>query len=188
MSNHPNRNADSVDSGSKTRKRPTFKGLTQHKDQYLGFSFFRPIDWQRFDWLDDREGVLFGPSPDDDATLFAVAVRDLGLAIGEEDIPDLKEGFLAGIERLPDVEIESEETWQVGPLIGLEARYAFREDDTRRKRWVRVLYQDTRQITLTAQGATVQDFNYWLPMFFESMMTFQVHATPLRKKPALDTE
>ncbi len=160
--------------------RPQFKGLSWQRSD--NFSFYRPLDWQRFEWQDARQGVLFGPDPDDDATLFAVAVRDLGLRISAEDIDDLEAGFLEGIHRLPDHDVESHERWAAGRLFGLEAKYTFSEAGNTRKRWVRVLHQDTRQITVTAQGATVEQFDYWLPMFYEQMMTFQVHPRAVLSK------
>lgn len=155
------------------RQLPAFKGLNWYRDKH--FSFFRPLDWSRFDWADERQGVLFGPSPDDPATLFAVDVKDLGVKVTPEDLDDLKTGFIAGIEQLPESQIETQESWIAGPVLGLEAKYTFLEQKTLRKRWIRVLYQDTRQITVTAQGATVETFHYWLPMFFESMMTFKIN-------------
>ncbi len=167
---------------SSTRERPAFQGLSLHRDNYLGFSVFRPLDWHRFEWLDGRHGALYGPVPDDNATLFAVAVQDLGTKVTEEDIPDLHMGFITGVGRLPESEIEWQDQWKVGGLIGIEAKYTFREGGERRKRWVRVLYQDTRQITITAQGATPETYDYWLPMFYQSMMTFRVHTSPEYKR------
>ena len=158
------------------RQLPAFKGLNWYKDKH--FSFFRPIDWTRFDWSDERQGVLFGPSPADPATLFAVDVKDLGVKVTPDDLEDLKAGFIAGIKQLPENQLESQESWVAGPVLGLEGKYTFVEQDTTRKRWIRVLYQDTRQITVTAQGATVETFHYWLPMFFEAMMTFTINTVP----------
>lgn len=164
-----------------TGERPAFRGLSLHQDRELGFSFFRPIDWHRYDWTDGRQGVLFGPQPDDSETLFAVAVRELGTLIEEDDLADLHIGFVAGIGRLDESEIESQDQWKVGPLACFEARYTFLDEETRRKRWVRVFYQDSRQITVTAQGASVEVFDYWMPMLYESMMTFKVLARAGRK-------
>lgn len=155
-------------------KRPRFRGLSWQRNEH--YSFFRPLDWHQFNWLDERKGVLFGPSPNDNATLFAVDAKDLGLAVTEGDMPDLEAGYLEAIQALPDNQIEAYEAWKSGALIGLEAKYTFQEDGQTRKRWVRVLYQDTRQITVTAQGATAEAYDYWLPMFYEQMMTFKVHS------------
>lgn len=155
-------------------KRPAFYGLTWQKHEH--FSFMRPTTWHLFEWVDDREGVLFGPTPEDTDTLFAVDVKDIGIRLDADDLADLEAGFLDGIENLAESQIEWRDTWTAGAVMGIEAKYTFREGEQTRKRWVRVLYQDSRQITVTAQGATVEEYHYWLPMFNEQMMTFKVHS------------
>jgi len=155
-------------------ERPAFRGL--HWQQEAHFSFLRPIDWHEFEWLDEREGVLFGPDPADNATLFTVDVKDIGIKLTSNDLDDLEAGFLDGIAQLPESHIEWRDTWRAGALMGLEAKYTFCEGEATRKRWVRVLYQDTRQIVVTAQGASAEAFHYWLPMFNEQMMTLKVHS------------
>lgn len=158
-----------------TRRPPTFKGLKWYREQY--FSFLIPTDWHRFSWQDDRQGALFGPSADDAHTVFATDLRDIGFTVAATDLDDLFDGFMAGIQELPGVEIESSDKRVVQDLIRLEAKYTFTDDETIRKRWVRVLYHETRQIAFTAQGATPDAYDYWLPMFFEAMMTARVHST-----------
>lgn len=152
---------------------PAFKGLTWHRNQY--YSFFVPMDWQRFDWPDGREGVLFAPSADDPLTVLAVELRDLGLEPTADDIDDLKAGFYDGIQALPDAHIEAEDFWHIGGTICIEAKYTYTEGDAQRKRWVRQFYHETRQIAITAQGASIEAYDYWLPMFFEAMMTTRIH-------------
>lgn len=164
------------------KDRPKFKGLSWHRSQY--YSFFVPLDWNKSNWPDQRPGVIYAPTTDDPATMLAVEVRDLGTQITPDDLDDLYEGFLDGIKELPACEIESHEHWIRGELIGLEARYTFTDPDIRRKRWVRQFYHQTRQIAMTAQGSSVEAFDYWLPMFFEAMMTTKLHHT----MPELDTE
>jgi hypothetical protein len=165
-------------------EQPSPKGLSLYKDSYLGFSFFHPEDWHQFNWLDGRRGVLYGPVFNDNNTIFAVAVQDLGIRVNAHDLKDLHMGFVAGIGRLVNSQIEWQNQWQSGDLIGMEARYSFSEESVIRKRWVRVLYQDTRQITLTAQVASADEFETWLPMFHQSMMTFRILAAPRYKQRA----
>ena len=158
-----------------TKRRPVFKGLTWHREQY--FSFFIPVDWPRFDWQDERQGVLFGPSADDAHTIFAVELRDLEFSISDDDLDDLFDGFLTSIQHLPGVDIELSEKRVTGEQKQLEAKYTFIEDEMTRKRWVRVLYHGTHQIAFTAQGATPETYDYWLPMFYQAMMTAKIHST-----------
>jgi hypothetical protein len=154
---------------------PAFKGLTWHRHQY--YSFFVPIDWQRLDWPDGRKGVMFVPSADDPLTVLAVELRDLGLEATPDDLDDLITGFLSGIQALADVGIETKDHWHIGDTMCLEAKYTFADNGARRKRWVRQFYHETRQIAITAQGASIDAYDYWLPMFFEAMMTTKVHNT-----------
>lgn len=158
-----------------TKQLPAFKGLTWHRHQY--YSFFVPVDWQRFDWPDQRDGVMFVPAADDPHTVLAVELRDLGLEATPDDLDDLSSGFRSGIDALPDVIVDMQEQWHIGDTICLEARYTFADGDARRKRWVRQFYHETRQIAMTAQGASVETYDYWQPMFFEAMMTTKIHNT-----------
>lgn len=162
---------------NKETKKPTpsFKGLNWHREQY--YSFFIPIDWHKGNWHDDRTGIICSPSQEDNYTLFAVEVNDLGTTLTADDLPYLSKGFLDGIKNLPESKIDSKKEAVTGKLLQLEAKYTFLEDGQTRKRWVRVFYQGTRQTTVTAQGATVEAYDYWLPMFNEAMMTINVHNT-----------
>lgn len=166
---------------SKTQKQyPAIKGLTWHRSQY--YSFFTPMDWHCFTWSDDRQGEIYGPDPNDPCTVFAVDLRDLGTPVTADDLDVLAEGYFGAVERLPEAVIESREQKVSGKLLQLEAHYHFRNQANTCKCWVRVFYHGTRQITMTAQGATPEKYDYWLPMFFEAMMTANVHST----KPKLD--
>jgi hypothetical protein len=156
---------------------PATRGLNWHRHQY--YSFFVPIEWHRFSWDEEHEGAIFGPDPEDSKTVFAVDFKDLGTPILAEDLPILAEGFFEQVERLPEIVIELRDQRAVGNQIELEAKYTFVEGGQTRKRWVRVHYQDTRQIAITAQGATPEKYDYWLPWFFEAMMTARFH----REKP-----
>jgi hypothetical protein len=165
-------------SRNKTPKRyPTVKGLTWHRHQY--YSFFTPMDWHLFAWADDRQGEIYGPDPNDPSTVFSVAIKALGTSITADDLDVLSEGFVEAIEQLPESNITARSQKVVGKLIELEAKYTFREQGETRKCWVRVFYHETRQIAMMAQGATPEKYDYWLPMFFEAMMTARIHS----KKP-----
>jgi hypothetical protein len=159
----------------KTRKQhPAIKGLTRHRSQY--YSFFTPIDWHRFVWPDDRQGEIYGPDLDDPLTTFSVTVEDLGTRVTADDLDVLAEGFFEAIEQLPESDIEVRDQLVTHKLLRLEAKYTFLDQDRTRRCWVRVFYHDTRQITMTAQGATLEKYDYWLPLFFEAMMTADVHS------------
>jgi hypothetical protein len=93
-----------------------------------------------------------------------------------DDLEILAEGFFQSIEQLPECEIESRDQKVAGAQPELEAKYTFCDQGQRRKRWIRMFYHQTRQIAMTAQGATPEKYDYWLPWFFEAMMTAKVHS------------
>jgi hypothetical protein len=159
--------------GKIEKKNPAVTGLSWHRHQY--YTFFAPTDWQRFQWSDDREGEIHGPDPDDPLTVIAVDVRDLGMKAQKEDLDIVAEGFFEGLLKLSDCQIESRQQKIVGDQPHLEAKYTYKEQGETHKCWVRVFYHETRQIAMSAQGATVEKFDYWLPWFYEAMMTAKVH-------------
>lgn len=153
---------------------PSFTGLRLHRDTTLGYSFFVPLDWARLELESATgNGVMYAPRADEPLNSFSAEGRDLGTAVNADDLSALEAGFLAGLRRLPRSAVESSEAESIGRLITMEARHTFRAGKVTRKRWVRLLYQDSLQVRLVAQGATVEQFEYWLPMFYEAMRTFQ---------------
>ncbi len=153
---------------------PAFTGLWLHEDRKWRFKFWYPDGWHRFHLGEGHQGVLYAPDPEDCSTHFAVDVKDIGVRPKESDLPTLKEGFLEGLQALPGLQIEWQDAWVAGALIGLEAKYTFQEGEATRKRWVRLLYDGRRQFHVVAQGASPEDYDYWLPMLNEMMMTLQI--------------
>jgi hypothetical protein len=172
---------DALRAGHPGHEHPPIQGLLWHRDEY--FSFFVPTSWQRSDWDDGRTGVLYYPVSDDPQTLFAVEVKDLGMVISPEDLDRLDAEFIDAIEQLPEGQIDVHEKAIIGEQMQLEYQYTFREGCVMRRRWVRVFYQGTHQTTMTAQGSSLDLYDYWLPWFFEAMATAQVHY----QKPTIES-
>jgi hypothetical protein len=152
---------------------PAVHGLIWHRDRY--YSFFIPNNWFKLDWSDDREGVIYAPDPRDPYTVFAVSLKDLGITVTADDLDILAEGFFESIEALAEADIEYSNQRATDRLLELEAKYTFCEQGEIRKRWVRVFFRGRHQIVMTAQGAAPEKYDYWLPYFFEAMMTAQIH-------------
>lgn len=152
----------------------TFTGLLLYRDPARAYSFFVPLDWHRLE-LDTPtgNGVMYAPAANDPLTSISAEGRDLETTVTSEDLPALKAGFLAGLRRLPRSVIASSEAEVVGSLVTMEAQHTFEQDSVTRKRWVRLLYKDTLQVRLVAQAATVEQFDYWLPVFYETIRTFR---------------
>jgi hypothetical protein len=150
------------------------QGRALHEDGTWGFQFRYPADWHRFTLLENRQGVLYAPDSSDFATSFSVEAKDLGTRITRADVADLRDGFLEGVQSLPECKLLMETSWALDDLIGLEAQYTFRERGCLRKRWVRLLFEGQRQFHVVAQGASPGEYEYWLPQLAEAMNSMQI--------------
>ncbi len=156
------------------REHPVYHGMTKHADKQGGYALWLPSDWHRFALTDGHEGMLFSPYADRTDTHMAVTKMQLPVAVDAQDVADIRDGFEAGLNSLPGVNVESQDETITSTLIILEARFTYLEGETRRKRWTRVVYWGDRQLLLVAQGATVDEFEYWLPMLFNTMMSVEI--------------
>ena len=149
---------------------PAFTGLVVHRDPDVGYSLLVPDGWQRMD-LPDSGSTLYQPDPNDPTTGLEVGGQDLGTEVHARDLRAVRRGFLAGLRQLPGCQIEQQEDTAIGPLLTLEARLTYRDGESTRKRWVRLLYQGRTQIRMVAEGSSVERFAYWEPMFFTAFRT-----------------
>jgi len=146
--------------------------MKQHADK-AGFAIWVPSDWHEFELQGDHKGVLFSPYPDDFNTGLLAEKKKLKVKVKRDDLPTLRKAFMEGIRALDDVEIEegSIDEHITDTLSFFEARFSFLEGGVCRKRWIRDIYWGRNHYILIAQGRTPEDFDYWLPMFFNIMMT-----------------
>lgn len=157
---------------------PTFTGLTVHRDLTYRYSLLYTDQWHALELESDGgKGVILTPDPDDTGTSLSIEARDLGTAVTADDLPTLREGLRRGLGQLRDLTIEHEEDYAIGKLVGLEVQYIYREADAAddaplRKRWLRLVYQDSTQVRLIAQG-DLDSYTYWLPAFFQAMRSLQ---------------
>ena len=155
-------------------KSPAYTGMRLFPDNSGGYAVWMPTDWTQIKLKRNHHGMLFSPYSDDINTSFLVEKHKLKITVTPEDVDDLREGFRQGIEALPGVVIESIEESLTDPIFMFEARFSFLERETLRKRWVRNIYWGKGQLVMIAQGRTPEDFEYWLPMFYNSMVTLQI--------------
>jgi hypothetical protein len=152
--------------------RPRITGLQKHVED--GYALWLPIDWFRFEMSQGHHGVIFSPHADDLNTCFSAEKRRLKYKVKRADVAALSEGFMTGLKSLPALEIESQDEVIEGKIIAFGAQLMFQEGQERRKRWIRVLYAAETQLVLLAQGRTIEDFEYWLPVFYNTMMTMEI--------------
>ena len=171
---------------------PIFTGLVVYRNLQYRYSFLYPDEWHQFELdTDGGQGVILSPYPDDVTTSISTEARDLGMTVTADDLPTLREGFLEGLHQLPGVTIEREESESIGTLLALDAWCTYDEAGARRKRWTRLYYQGQTQLRMIAQGATIAQYDYWLPMLNEAMRTLQfgdwwAEATGQTWLPSLD--
>jgi hypothetical protein len=156
------------------RQRPRFRGIGTYRDPQGRFTFRYPSDWHEFELAGHREGVMFSPEPEDPRTYFAVWISNLDEPVVAEDLEDLKSGVEEGFSRLPGCRVESASEDLLGNLVKFERVYTFREGEAVRKRRVWLLYVDTWQMVVTFQGASPEEYRYWLPMGNYSFALFNL--------------
>jgi len=160
---------------TESRDNPRYTGMFKHLDDQAGYGVWIPSGWHYTPMTGGRRGIFYAPKADDIQTSFSIEKHDLDISIRAKDIKILAKGFMDGIEALPEVEVEShEESVGKSGVILLQARFTFVEDGMRRKRWTRIVYWGTGQLTMIAQGATVADFDLYEPMFYNTMMTIEL--------------
>jgi len=140
--------------------RRIMRGLRIHRDVDWDYSFWRPLDWIRFD-MQDQYGFIYAPG-NDPRTGFYVSVLDLSGELDgpvtEEDLPALREGILAGLKTLPDCAILEQKEIAKGFAVGFEILLTFTLDGETCMRRMRLLYNDCQQFTVYGQGVPPREY------------------------------
>jgi hypothetical protein len=148
--------------------------MFKHLDAKAGYAVWLPMGWTEVKMGKGHQGAVFFPEPDVQDTYFSCESFKLRFAVTEEDVPILRDGFNAGLQALPGIGVETQDEAVTPTLIAFDARFTFLEGGVRRKRWVRNIYWGKLQIVFIAQGSEPAEFDYWLPMFYHTMMTFEL--------------
>lgn len=158
----------------KKKSEPIYTGIKSYPDKEGGYSVWLPSDWRKIDMVEGRRGWVFTPNKDNFDNCFIAEKITLDYVTTPDDKDILFEGFEEGIKNFPEVEIEETNSQSGEHAIILEAKFTFSEDGQRRKRWVKSLYWGEGNLVLMAQGATVEEYEYWLPMFYNTMNTYEL--------------
>jgi hypothetical protein len=153
---------------------PFYTGMTNHYDKKGGYSLWLPSDWRKIKLNKGHIGMMFSPYPDDINTSILSEKHKLKYKVTVEDLPVLREGFEQGVLALPGVEVELFDHSYSDSINVFDARFTFLEGEIRRKRWARNIYWGEGQLVIIAQGRTVEDFEYWLPMFYNTISTCSI--------------
>jgi hypothetical protein len=161
-----------------TTNRPRFTGARIYNDPGYQFSFWYPHTWHVVQSAAGR--VIIAPVADQIATSFSVEVIDLGMASTPEDLPLLREGIEESLKQLDMPEIDRFQVFDEGDRFGFDLHYTFGYGGVRARRRSLLYYQGSAQYSLIAQGATIEAFDYWLPMFAYMMLTCKAGGFDLR--------
>ena len=157
-------------------KGPVYTGETKYVSEEGGYAVWIPNNWRKIDMVDGHKGWIFTPYADRFDTCFACEKITLDFQVSTDDLQVLVEGFEEGIKSLPDAVIE-EKKYNTGKMaVLLEAKFTFTENGQRRKRWVKSVYWHEANLIMLAQGATVEEYEYWLPMLFNTMNSYELGA------------
>jgi hypothetical protein len=157
------------------KKGPVYTGIRKYVDEAGGYAVWLPQEWRQLDMMGDHKGWVFTPYPDHFDTSFSCEKISLDYKVTPEDLDILREGFLEGINQLPDAVIE-ETRYDTGKMVVImEAKFTFTENGQRRKRWTKSMYWGEANLVFIAQGATVEDYEYWLPMFYNTMNAYELN-------------
>jgi len=143
-------------------------------DKAGGYAITVPTDWRQIPLKPGTVGLMFSPYPDDINTGVWTEKHILKDSVKPADMPLLRTRFEKGIRALPGVEIDKIEASYSDTITVFDAQFSFLDGDVRRKRWVRDIYWNEAELVIVAQGRTVEDYAYWLPMFYNTLMTCNV--------------
>lgn len=155
--------------------RRILRGLRIHRDVNWNYSFWRPLNWSRFD-MRDQYGFIYAPE-DDSRTGFYISVQDLSDIlddpITEEDLPALREGVMEGLKGLPDCAILAEKELAKGYALGFEVLLTFTLDGETCKRRMRLLYNDRQQYAIYGQGWPASEYDVFHDTYEYIYSTFE---------------
>lgn len=149
---------------------PYFTGITHYRDPKGRFEFQYPSDWIRSNLDENREGLNVRPRSEDGETFFAIWVSELSASVVANDLPDLRQGFEDGLKSLTGVVITTRNDNTYENVIRLE-RFLTHANGVQR---VWVIYADVLQFVVTWQGATSEEYDYWLSMANYCFATFEL--------------
>lgn len=151
--------------------RPAYVGVKCHHDDKGGYSVWIPSDWYQLKLKRNVQGFLFSPYKDDLNTSLLVQKKKLKYVTTEKDMPFLRDSFKEGVLALPGAELEFWDEKISSTINVFDARFTYLDGEVKRKRWVRNIYWGEGQLILVAQGKDPETFDYWMPMFYNIMMT-----------------
>lgn len=161
----------------------------QHRPSFTGFLIWRDIE-HKVSVLYPREWTVqpgewtFLQSPAEAPHWATVTLRALRLPHPVEpgDLEALRDGTVSGVRSIPGVDLERVQADTVASLIDVEVEHTHDgptsstgEAGERRRRWLRVMFQNDVQFSISAEAPDGPSFEYWRPAF-HSLMRMAIFA------------
>lgn len=156
------------------RNPPRFYSLKFYADPEGDYQFNYSSDWHLFNLVENQNDALVSPEAQDPQTWLSVRKVILPDQVLASDLPYLKEGLQKCLMELPNCRIEDEVEEVIVNTIKLERVVTFWQGNALRKRKLWLLYGGKIQITICFQGATEEEYDYWLAMANYTFYTFQL--------------
>jgi hypothetical protein len=156
------------------REGPWYTGMYAHRDQENGYTLVVPTEWKQIPMKKGLHGMMFSPYENEINTCIMTQKHKMRFKVKTSDLILLRDSFEQGIKDLPGAVIEKFDTSYSDTVNIFDATYTFLDGDVRRKRWTRNIYWGEAQLVVVAQGRTPEDFEFWLPMFYNSITTLSV--------------
>ncbi len=156
------------------RPNPRYYGAHLDIIPEAGFGVWLPEGWTHVELDPGLVGAQYLPNLDDPLTFLRVERVTRPAPVQPADKEALHQTMTDELESLPNYKLESEETWAGVHTILLDARYTYEQAGSLQKRWLRWVFMGREQLIITAQGKDAAEYDYWLPMFFNMIMTLQV--------------
>lgn len=153
---------------------PAFTGLKLQEDREWRYYFWYPKSWHAYALDGERNGFLCSPMSQAPTTFFSVEVVPLEVSVQAEDVDDLVAGAQEGLNALSGLQVESSTQSAAGARIEIERVLTFQDGESTRKRRIRLIYDQDRLYSLISQGATAEEYEYWLSMLNYCHLTFEL--------------
>jgi hypothetical protein len=145
-----------------SRRPARFTGITTYVDPRGRYTFRYPSDWPAIANA-EGDGAAFVPNAGDPDTVLISHASELSRPVDSRDLVMLSRQVDAEVGRLPDAVIRERNDEAIGEVLRLERVVSFRDGATGRERKIRVLFAGSWQLELSWQGATTDDYDYYLP-------------------------
>jgi len=161
--------------------RPGFEGLVLQENAQWNYAFWYPKGWVCRDLGATRSGIACSPTAEDSDTYFSVRIQPLPSPTAGNSLALLRADYRANLGRLPGLHIEPEDPSTADDQGNPSWTYTYRGGRELRKARTSLAYDERALYIVTTQGATIDEYEYWLSMLNYCRRTFQIGRVNLQR-------